>query len=92
MPAGQDDRLVGAIIAGLPTQAAPAPHGDFVSTTANDIEDPWTYGEAANVIERGHGTFQVGQQASPLNAGLSRSQHAHAVAVPAELSAGARNQ
>jgi CO/xanthine dehydrogenase Mo-binding subunit len=70
MPAGQDDRLVGAIIAGLPTQAAPAPHGDFVSTTANDIEDPWTYGEAANVIERGHGTFQVGQQASPLNAGL----------------------
>jgi CO/xanthine dehydrogenase Mo-binding subunit len=70
MPAGQDDRLVGAIIAGLPTQAAPNPHGDFVATTANDLEDPWTYGEAANVIERGHGTFQVGQQGSPLTTGL----------------------
>ncbi|HUV69110.1 MAG TPA: molybdopterin cofactor-binding domain-containing protein [Terracidiphilus sp.] len=70
MPAGQDDRLVGAVIAGLPTQPAPNPHGDFISSTANGLSDPWTYGQAANLVERGHGTFQVGQQASPLTTGL----------------------
>ena len=70
MPAMQDDRLVGAVIAGLPTQAAPNPKGDFISTTANYIQDGWLYAQAANVIERGHGTFQVGQKASPLAIGL----------------------
>jgi len=70
MPAMQDDRLVGAVIAGLPTQAAPNPKGDFISTTANYISDDWLYGEAANVIERGHGTFQVGQTGSALAIGL----------------------
>jgi CO/xanthine dehydrogenase Mo-binding subunit len=70
MPAMQDDRLVGAVIAGLPTQAAPNVDGDFISTTANYNSDGWLYGEAANVIERGHGTFQVGQKASPLAIGL----------------------
>lgn len=70
MPAMQDDRPVGAIIAGLPTMPAPDVNGDFISTTANDISDGWLYAEAANVIERGHGTFQVGQKASPLAIGL----------------------
>ena len=70
MPPMQDDRLVGAVIAGLPTMAAPAVHGDFVTTTSNEIQDDWLYTRAANVIERGHGTFQVGQEASPLAVGL----------------------
>lgn len=70
MPAGQDDRLVGAVIAGMPTQAAPNPKGDFISTTANDLQDGWLYTGAANVLEQGHGTFQVGQANSPLVVGL----------------------
>jgi len=70
MPAMQDDRLIGAVLAGLPTMPAPNPKGDFISSTANGISDPWVYAPVPNVIERGHGTFQVGQQASPLAVGL----------------------
>jgi nicotinate dehydrogenase subunit B len=70
MPAMQDDRLIGAVLAGLPTMPAPNPKGDFVSSTANGIEDPWVYAPVPNVMERGHGTFQVGQKASPLAVGL----------------------
>ena len=70
MPAMQDDRPVGAVLAGLPTMPAPDVHGDFVTSTMNNISDEWLYAQAANVIERGHGTFQVGQKASPLAVGL----------------------
>jgi nicotinate dehydrogenase subunit B len=70
MPAMQDDRPIGAVLAGLPTMPAPSPKGDFVSSTVNGIEDPWIYAPVANVMERGHGTFQVGQKASPLAVGL----------------------
>jgi len=70
MPAMQDDRPIGAVLAGLPTMQAPNPKGAFVSSTANGIEDPWVYAGVSNVMERGHGTFQVGQKASPLAVGL----------------------
>ena len=70
MPAMQDDRPIGAILAGLPTMAAPNPHGGFVTNTANSLEDPWVYAPIPNVAEHGHGTFQVGQQASPIAVGL----------------------
>jgi nicotinate dehydrogenase subunit B len=70
MPAMQDDRPVGAILAGLPTMAAPNEKGDFISTTANAIQDPWIYDGVANLTERGHGTYQVGQKASPLTIGM----------------------
>ena len=45
-------------------------HADFVSSTVNNISDPWIYAQVPNVVERGHGTFQVGQKASPLAVGL----------------------
>jgi CO/xanthine dehydrogenase Mo-binding subunit len=70
MPAMQDDRPIGAVLAGLPTMAAPDEKGVFIGSTVNDIQDPWIYDGAANVVERGHGTFQVGQKASPLAVGL----------------------
>ena len=70
MPAMQDDRPIGAVLAGLPTMAAPNPHGDFVTNTANGIEDSWVYAPVPIVVELGHGTFQVGQQASPIAVGL----------------------
>jgi nicotinate dehydrogenase subunit B len=66
----QDDRPVGAVLAGLPTMPAPDVHGDFITSTMNNISDEWLYAQAANVIERGHGTFQVGQKASPIAVGL----------------------
>ena len=70
MPAMQDDRPVGAVIAGLPTMAAPEVNSDSVTSTVNGISDPWIYAQVANVTERGHGTFQVGQKASPLAVGF----------------------
>ena len=70
MPAMQDDRPIGAVLAGLPTMPAPAVHNDFITSTVNNIADPWVYAPVANVLERGHGTFQVGQKASPIAVGL----------------------
>ncbi len=70
MPAMQDDRPVGAILAGLPTMTAPQVHSDGVTSTVNGIEDPWVYAQVPNLIENGHGTFQVGQKESPLAVGI----------------------
>ena len=71
MPPMQDDRPVGAVLAGLPTMPAPDVHGDFITSTMNNISDEWLYAQAPNVIERGHGTFQVGQKASPIAVGFA---------------------
>jgi CO/xanthine dehydrogenase Mo-binding subunit len=70
MPAMQDDRPVGAVLAGLPTMAAPNEKADFIGSTVNDIQDPWIYDGVAVLAERGHGTFQIGEKASPLTIGL----------------------
>ena len=70
MPAMQDDRPIGAVLAGLPTMPPPHEKAVFIGTTVNDIADPWLYDGAQTLIERGHGTFQVGQKSSPLAVGL----------------------
>lgn len=67
MPAMQDDRLVGAILAGLPTIPAP---GEGGSGVRNSLHDPWLYDSTPAVLERAYGTVQIGQKASPLNIGL----------------------
>lgn len=69
MPAMQDDRLVGAILAGLPTIPAPNEKGSIFGMR-NGVSDPWIYDGASAVLERGHGTAQVGQSSSPINVGL----------------------
>ena len=69
MPAMQDDRLVGAILAGLPTIPAPNEKGAVIGVR-NDVHDPWIYDGTPAVLERAHGTFQIGQNSSPLGVGL----------------------
>ncbi|HKD08609.1 MAG TPA: molybdopterin cofactor-binding domain-containing protein [Bryobacteraceae bacterium] len=69
MPAMQDDRLVGALLAGLPTIPAPDEKGSVLGV-ANDIQDPWVYDGAQVLVERGYGTPQIGQKSSPLRVGL----------------------
>jgi len=62
MPAMQDDRLVGALLAGLPTMTAPnttTTPGSFASTV-NGIDDPWVYDQVPNALQVGYGTFQLG--------------------------------
>ena len=70
MPAMQDDRPIGAVLAGLPTMSAPDVHSGGVTSTINGLEDPWIYAPIPHVVENGHGTFQVGQKASPIAVGL----------------------
>jgi CO/xanthine dehydrogenase Mo-binding subunit len=70
MPAMQDDRPVGALLAGLPTMAAPNEKADFLGSTANSLQDPWVYDGVPILMERGHGTYQIGEKASPLAIGL----------------------
>ena len=41
MPAMQDDRPIGAVLAGLPTMPAPDVNDEFITSTVNDISDPW---------------------------------------------------
>jgi nicotinate dehydrogenase subunit B len=81
MPAGQDDRPIGAIIAGLPTMSAPAVNSNPIGSTFNSIQDPWLYGRVANVAESGFGTFQIGQRESPLKVGLRD----HSMRTPGQL-------
>jgi nicotinate dehydrogenase subunit B len=68
MPAMQDDRLIGAVLAGLPTQSAPGTKD--APPSGNTLYDDWVYDEILNLDERGHSTWQIGQLASPLAAGL----------------------
>ncbi len=70
MPAMQDDRPIGAVLAGLPTMAAPNEKAVFIGSTVNDNQDPWIYDGVRNLLESGHGTFQVGEHASPIAVGI----------------------
>lgn len=83
MPAMQDDRLVGAILAGMPTPTAPIPNAPegSMATTVNSLQDPWIYEKVPNVAEQGLGTFQIGQKASPLGVGLRD----HSMRTPGQL-------
>jgi CO/xanthine dehydrogenase Mo-binding subunit len=70
MPAMQDDRPIGAVLAGLPTMAAPNEKAVFIGSTVNDNQDPWIYDGVQNLLESGHGTFQVGERNSPIAVGI----------------------
>jgi len=69
MPAMQDDRLVGAVLAGLPTIPGPDEKGSIFGI-ANSMHDPWIYDGTPTVLERAYGTFQIGHKSSPLGVGL----------------------
>ena len=70
MPAMQDDRPIGAVLAGLPTMPAPSDRGARLNSTVNGNSDAWVYDGVLNLEERAHGTWEVGQRESPLAVGL----------------------
>lgn len=72
MPPLGDDRLVGALVAGLPTIESPSdnPKSNPFSTTLNRVHDTWLYDRVPAVLERGYGTAQIGEKASPIAVGL----------------------
>jgi nicotinate dehydrogenase subunit B len=70
-PPMQDDRPIGAILAGLPTIDAPRPSNpDGAHPAEMNIADAWIYGSVPNVLEQGFGTLQIGQKESPIGVGL----------------------
>ena len=86
MPAMQDDRLVGAILAGLPVIPAPGDKGSLFGI-ANAMHDPWAYeGTPARV---GACLRVISNRADLVAAGrwATRSQHADPRTVSTELSA-----
>jgi len=70
MPAMQDDRPIGAVLAGLPTMPAPSDKGSRLNSTVNGNSDGWIYDGVLNLQEQAHGTWQVGQRESPIAVGL----------------------
>ncbi len=70
-PPMQDDRPIGAVLAGLPTMDPPGPTNPSpVHGAAMNIADRWIYGAIPNVSETGRGAYQIGQRESPLHVGL----------------------
>lgn len=70
-PPMQDDRPVGALLAGLPTIDPPGLNNpEPVHSAQMRVADRWIYGNVANIKEQGHGTWQIGEHESPLKIGL----------------------
>jgi CO/xanthine dehydrogenase Mo-binding subunit len=61
-PVMQDDRLLGALLAGLPA--------DEMGSNVNRIATEWPYDKVTHVLENGYGTGNLGQKASPIQVGI----------------------
>ena len=70
-PPMQDDRLIGAVLAGLPNIGAPSPDNkNGLQRLALGVSDRWVYDVVDNVAEQGHPTYQLGQRESSLGIGI----------------------
>jgi len=70
-PPMQDDRPIGAILAGKETILPPTPDNpSFLHGLGIFIADTWVYGSVENIAETGRGMYQLGQQESPINVGI----------------------
>lgn len=70
-PPMQDDRPIGAILAGLRTIDPPTPDNPSpIHNARMSVADRWVYSKVANVSETGRGASQIGQKESPIGVGL----------------------
>lgn len=70
-PPMQDDRLVGALLAGKPVIESPGPATSYgFQGGAINVHDAWVYGTVSHVKEQGFGTYQLGEKQSPTAVGL----------------------
>jgi hypothetical protein len=86
MPAMQDDRMVGALLAGLPTLPAPnvTPFPGTFGSTPNGISDPWLYDLVPNAQQKGLGTFQVGTDPTAPDFNTQIGMRDHSMRTPAQ--------
>jgi hypothetical protein len=86
MPAMQDDRMVGALLAGLPTITAPtvAPYPGTFGSIVNGISDPWVYDQVPNALQVGYGTFQLGTDPKASDFDTQIGVRDHSMRTPAQ--------
>jgi CO/xanthine dehydrogenase Mo-binding subunit len=86
MPAMQDDRMVGALLAGLPTMTPPGvvPYPGTFGTTVNSISDPWLYNQVPNAQQRAFGTHQVGTDPTAPDFNTQIGLRDHSMRTPAQ--------
>jgi nicotinate dehydrogenase subunit B len=84
--AGQDDRPVGALLAGLPTMNAPAivpPAGSF-NGTENGISDTWVYDKVPNALQTGYGSWNIGSNGNDPNYQTEIGLRGHSMRTPGQ--------
>ena len=86
MPAMQDDRPVGALLAGLPTMPPPTtvPIPGWIGTTVNSASDTWVYDQVPNALEQALGTYQVGTDPTAANFATQIGLRDHSMRTPAQ--------
>jgi len=86
MPAMQDDRMVGGLLAGMPTIPAPnvTPYPGTFGSTPNGISDPWVYDLVPNAQQKGLGTFQVGTDPKAADFNTQIGLRDHSMRTPAQ--------
>ncbi len=86
MPAMQDDRMLGALLAGMPTMPAPAvvPYPGTFGTTVNSISEPWLYDQVPNAQQRALGTNQVGTDPKAPDFNTQIGLRDHSMRTPAQ--------
>jgi len=86
MPAMQDDRHLGALLAGLPTISAPnvTPFPGTFGSTPNGISDPWVYDQVPNALQVGYGTFQIGTDPKARDFDTQIGMRDHSMRTPAQ--------
>jgi nicotinate dehydrogenase subunit B len=86
MPAMQDDRMVGALLAGMPTISGiglvPSP-GTFGSI-ANSASDPWVYDKVPNALQVAYGTYQLGNDPKSPTFNTDIGVRDHSMRTPAQ--------
>jgi len=86
MPAMQDDRMLGALLAGLPTMTAPAvaPYPGTFGSIVNTISEPWLYDKVPNAQQRAFGTWQLGTDPTAADFNTQIGLRDHSMRTPAQ--------
>ncbi len=88
MNAGQDDRPVGALLAGLPTMAPPGsttpPPANFIQYLSWGMSDTWAYPTLPNALEQAFGTYNLGTTPTLPNFDTQIGLRSHSMRTPGQ--------
>jgi nicotinate dehydrogenase subunit B len=87
MAALQDDRMVGALLAGLPTITAPGaanPTPGWIGSVTNGLSDTWVYDQIPNQIQEGFGGYQLGTDPTQADFNQQIGMRGHSMRTPGQ--------